>query len=328
MARVDDRAIRPAVRIRTGADEQRRDDLDRLLRRRQAHAGRRYGADVGEPFEREAEMAPPLVPSQRVDLVHDDGLDGVERGAALRRGDEEVERLGRGDDEGARAPDHRRPLAGGGVARADPDRQIGRGQAELSRLGADLGERPFEVLRDVDRQGLQRRDVDDPRAADRLAARVGEVQAVDGHEEAGQRLAGPRRGGDQGVLPAAIGGQAASCAGVGPSGNRSRNQAATAGCSSTEGRSVVSTVTPPSSRGSNSGSCVGADTGSPYVRRVTPRIARRATRGGRRGSPDDEASPAAWSSAEIPSGTSSARMSTRVPPSTAVTSQVMVMVPA
>ena len=75
--------------------------------------------------------------------------------------------------------------------------------------------------------------------------------------------------------PAAIGGQAASCAGVGPSGNRSRNQAATAGCSSTEGRSVVSTVTPPSSRGSNSDSCVGTDTGSPYVRGVTPRIARR-----------------------------------------------------
>ena len=35
--------------------------------------------------------------------------------------------------------------------------------------------------------------------------------------------------------PAAIDGQAASCAGVGPSGNRSRNQAATAGCSSTDG---------------------------------------------------------------------------------------------
>ena len=42
--------------------------------------------------------------------------------------------------------------------------------------------------------------------------------------------------------PAAMGGQAASCAGVGPSGKRSRNHAATAGCSSTDGRSVVSTV--------------------------------------------------------------------------------------
>ena len=41
--------------------------------------------------------------------------------------------------------------------------------------------------------------------------------------------------------PAAMGGQAASWAGVGPSGNRSRNQAATAGCSSTDGSSVVST---------------------------------------------------------------------------------------
>ena len=72
--------------------------------------------------------------------------------------------------------------------------------------------------------------------------------------------------------PAAMGGQAASCAGVGPSGKRSRNQAATAGCSSTDGRSVVSTATPPSSRGSNSDSCVGADTQAPYVWGVTPRI--------------------------------------------------------
>ena len=65
--------------------------------------------------------------------------------------------------------------------------------------------------------------------------------------------------------PAAMGGQAASWAGVGPSGKRSRNQAATAGCSSTDGRSVVSTVTPSSSRGSNSDSCVGTDTRPPYV---------------------------------------------------------------
>ena len=328
MARVDDRAIRPAVRIRTGADEQRRDDLDRLLRRRQAHAGRRYGADVGEPFEREAEVAPPLVPSQRVDLVHDDGLDGVERGAALRRGDEEVERLGRGDDEGARAPDHRRPLAGGGVARADPDRQIGRGQAELSRLGADLGERPFEVLRDVDRQGLQRRDVDDPRAADRLAARVGEVQAVDGHEEAGQRLAGPRRGGDQGVLP-----------------GRDRRP----GRFLRWGRPLREPLPEPGRDGRmqlDRGQERGVDRDAPQLEGIEQRFLRR---GGHRvtlrpacDTPDrprryarwaarfarDEASPAAWSSAEIPSGTSSARMSTRVPPSTAVTSQVMVMVPA
>src|SRR5688572_15880848 len=77
--------------------------------------------------------------------------------------------------------------------------------------------------------------------------------------------------------PAEIGGQAASCAGVGPCGKRSRNQAATAGCSSTVGSSEVSTATPPRGRGSNSDSCVGADTAPPYVRPVT-RLA-----GGRRG---------------------------------------------
>src|SRR5688500_6764213 len=72
--------------------------------------------------------------------------------------------------------------------------------------------------------------------------------------------------------PAAMAGQAASCAGVGPWGKRSRNQLATAGCSSTDGRRVVSTVTPPSSSGSKRASCVGADTRPPYVWGVTPRI--------------------------------------------------------
>ena len=133
---VDDRAVGPAVGAGAGADQQRGDHLDRLLRRRQAHPGRRDGADVGEPLEREAEVAPPLVPGQRVDLVDDHGLDGAERGPALRRRDEQVERLGRGDDERARRPDHRRPLAGGGVAGADPDREVGRGQPELPRLRA------------------------------------------------------------------------------------------------------------------------------------------------------------------------------------------------
>ncbi len=197
---VDDRAVRLAVGAGASADEERGDHLDGLLRRRQAHPRRRHGAHVGEPLEGEAEVAPPLVAGQRVDLVDDDGLDGAERGPAPGRRDEEVERLGRGDDEGARRPDHRRPLAGGGVAGADPDREVGRRQPELPRLRGDLGQRPLEVLGDVDGQRLQRRDVDDPRAGDRLAPGVGEVQAVDGHEEAGQRLAGARRRRDQRVL--------------------------------------------------------------------------------------------------------------------------------
>src|SRR5690554_3083622 len=52
--------------------------------------------------------------------------------------------------------------------------------------------------------------------------------------------------------PAAMAGQAAAWAGVGPSVNRWRNQAAMAGCMPRPGTSVVSSVTPPSSSGSNS----------------------------------------------------------------------------
>ena len=121
--------------------------------------------------------------------------------ARLRVGrDEQVERLGRGDHERARRADHRRPLAGRGVAGADADGELGRRQPEPPRRGGDLGQRPLEVLGDVDGQGLQRRDVDHPRAGDRLAPGEGEVEAVDGHEEAGQRLARAGGRGDEGVL--------------------------------------------------------------------------------------------------------------------------------
>ena len=215
---VDDRAVGPAVGAGAGADQQRGDHLDGLLRRRQPHPGRWHGADVGEPFEREAEVAPALVPGQGVDLVDDDGLDAAERRPALLGRDQQVERLRGGDDERARRPDHGRPLAGGAVAGAHPDREVGRGQPEPPRRGGDLGQRSLEVLGDVDRQRLQRRDVDDPGAADREPPGVGEVQPVDGHEEAGQRLAraGGRR--HQRVLPGGDGWPGGLLRGCGPVG--------------------------------------------------------------------------------------------------------------
>ena len=80
------------------------------------------------------------------------------------------------------------------------DLDVGRVETELARDCGDLAQRPLEVLRDVDRERLQRRHVDDARdAGDRLTRVVREVQPVDAHEEPGERLARTGRRGDERV---------------------------------------------------------------------------------------------------------------------------------
>ena len=73
--------------------------------------------------------------------------------------------------------------------------------AAIPMLGGhlgDLAQRDLEVLVDVDGQRLERGDVDDlGRPLHRLAARGGEVQLVDGDQEAGQRLARAGGRGDE-----------------------------------------------------------------------------------------------------------------------------------
>ena len=73
-------------------------------------------------------------------------------------------------------------------------------QPQLGGDGCDLGERALEVLGDVDRERLQRGDVDDPRdAVDVISAFVCAVETIDADEESGERLARPRRRRDQRV---------------------------------------------------------------------------------------------------------------------------------
>ena len=183
------------------ADEQPRHRLDRALGRGESDALRRLLADRLEPFEREREVRAALVACDRVDLVDDDGLDGAEELASPRARDEQVERFGRGDHEARRSAQHRGAFGAGGVAGAHRDAQLGRVEPQLLGDRGDLGERALEVLGDVDRERLQRRDVDDPRGAcDLVALLVGAVEAVDADEEAAEGLARSGGRGDQRVV--------------------------------------------------------------------------------------------------------------------------------
>ncbi len=133
-----------------------------------------------------ARCAPRFVPGDGVDLVDDHGLDAREDLAGLG-GEDQVQRLGRRDEDVRRRAAHRGALALGRVAGAHGDLEV----------GADPAQRRAEVAVDVVAERLERRDVDEARVVGRFAA-----QTVEAPEERGERLAAAGRGGDEHVLAA------------------------------------------------------------------------------------------------------------------------------
>ena len=146
--------------------------------------------------EAESEVRAALRAGDGMHLVDDDDADRAQRLAGAR-GEQQEERLGRRDEDVRRALEHRGPLLGRRVPRADGD-----------RLGVDARERPAEVPLDVVVQGLQRADVEHLRA---LAG----AGAVERPEKRGQRLPDPVGAWMSTWLPEAMAGQPCSCAGVG-----------------------------------------------------------------------------------------------------------------
>ena len=99
-----------------------------------------------------------------MDLVHDHGLDVAQR---LARGGREhqVQRLRRRDEDVGRRLREARALLRRSVAGADRDGRLADVQAEPFGRVTDARDRRAKVALDVDRERLQRRDVDDAAAA-------------------------------------------------------------------------------------------------------------------------------------------------------------------
>ena len=159
----------------------------------------RLGDAVGsEPLERQGQVGAALGGSQRVDLVHDHGVDGAQRLAGLAE-QEEVERLGGGDEDLAGVLDLALAILGRGVAGAhvdagDPDAVV----ADFGGAG-DADERGPEVALDVVDQRLERGDVEGLHPAGALLVRVSR-EAIDAIEERGEGLAAAGGGDEQAVL--------------------------------------------------------------------------------------------------------------------------------
>ena len=99
MAAVDDHRLRTAF---VDPREQSRHQVERPLGRGEPDALEvppALGHERVEPLEAQREVAAPLVAGERVHLVDDDRAHAAQQRPRRRRGEEEVEGLGRGDQQ-------------------------------------------------------------------------------------------------------------------------------------------------------------------------------------------------------------------------------------
>ena len=134
-------------------------------------------------------MRAALVRRDRVDFVHNHRAGARQHRAPGLRAKQHVERFWRRHQDVRRAAAHPLPLSGGGVPRSDPGADFDIGKPAPAEPLSDTGERRLEILMDVIRQRLERRDVDDLRRIleRRLEALAHEV--VDRGEKGRESLA-------------------------------------------------------------------------------------------------------------------------------------------
>ncbi len=183
MSRVDERAV--AI----DAHEKPRDVLERLLRRGKANAleGTLAAGERLEALERQREVTASLVAGKRVDLVDDHGSDRSQNAASAVARQKDVERLRRRHQNVGWLAQHRSARLLRGVARAHEDADVGQRGVALAKLG----ERSLEVLLNVARESLERRNVEDVRFVGELGA--ARKKRVERGEERSERLARPGR---------------------------------------------------------------------------------------------------------------------------------------
>ena len=116
-----------------------------------------------QAFQRERKVRAALGGDEGVNLVDDDGVDGAQSLGGLR-GEQQVERLGRGDENVGGMAGEACALALRRVAGADADGGLVEGDAHAAGHVGHAGERRAQVALHVDGQGLERRDVEDAAA--------------------------------------------------------------------------------------------------------------------------------------------------------------------
>jgi len=166
----------------------------------QADALGRFGEERVETFQRDREVGPSLGAGDGVYLVQDHRPHPPQARASAR-GEDEVERLRRGDKDVRRPGAEGAALGRRGVARAGSDADLRQGEAGPRGGVADADQRGAQVPLDVGGEGLEGGDVEHAAPLGGRGERLGE-QAVDRPEERGEGLARAGRRDHEGVAAA------------------------------------------------------------------------------------------------------------------------------
>jgi hypothetical protein len=207
-----DRPVRqPGLRVLAAEETRRR--LHRADGRAEPDPLQRSGGQPSQPLQRERQVGAALVADQGVDLVDDHRVGRGEQQPRPGRGEQQVERLGGGDQNLRRPAQQLLPLVGRRVAGAHRDPRDRQRLTGGLRGGANAGQGHLEVPLDVVVQRLQRRHVHHPHAGAEVAEGAGSrrwlggrrqfaEEAVQAPQKGGQGLAAAGRRHDQRVLAA------------------------------------------------------------------------------------------------------------------------------
>ena len=193
-AAIDDRH-RTELRSSRGAlfatTKESRDLIEWPLRRGQAYALRRFFDQRFESLQCQRQMGTAFGPRYCMDLVDNHRADTAEHAASLYRGQHDVERFRRRDQNVRGLSKH--PCARGGwrVSRANGDANLWKllafGREPLSKLR----ERPFEISLNVVVESLKRRDVKKLNRIRERLFRSAHDQVVQLPQKRRQRFPGP-----------------------------------------------------------------------------------------------------------------------------------------
>lgn len=162
--------------------------LIRLADRRRQPDRRESRAQPVQPCQRQRQQIAALRGHQRVQFVEHHAAQSRKERLRLAMGDQQRQLLGRGQQDVGRPADLAGALVGRRVARAGLDPH---GQSHL-------GDGRVEVAGDVDRQRLQRRDVEGVEPGRLQLLRPTLREGDEARQEARERLAGARRRHQQG----------------------------------------------------------------------------------------------------------------------------------
>ena len=145
-------------------------------------------------------MAAPLVASQRVDFIDDDGAGRCEHVSARFRAEKNVQRLRRRDHDVRWPAPHQDTFLVRCVPGADQRSNVDVRHAEGLEFRAYAGQWRREVALDIIGKRLERRDVDHRRLVGQRRVEALSSQLINGGQECGERLPRSRWGCNQDVL--------------------------------------------------------------------------------------------------------------------------------